>query len=66
MSRLNLKQIITACAVVLACGCASRGVRCDGQLEPINPPMTASETNAEPEKPIVWDEAPDEPEARND
>lgn len=59
MSRANLKQIIPACTVVLMCGCAARGVPCDGQLQPINPPMAASEISAAPESPIVEGEVPD-------
>jgi hypothetical protein len=66
MSRVNLKQIIAASAVVLMWGCASRGVRCDGQLQPINSPVTKSAIDAMPESPEVEVEAPDQSEARDE
>jgi len=65
MSRVRLKQIVVACAVVLMWGCASRGVRCSGQLEPINAAVAGAEATAEQATPDVA-EAPNEAEVSDD
>lgn len=65
MRQTKLKRIIAAGAVViLMCGCASRSVRCDGQLQPINIPQVGTETTAEPDE--VEIEVPAESEAARD
>lgn len=49
---MNVIVLVLVCLALLACGCSSSAVRCDGRLTPINSPAANSEgrSNIQPER----------------
>ncbi|MFZ1905025.1 MAG: hypothetical protein WAU56_06505 [Steroidobacteraceae bacterium] len=46
-----MKTLYLICVIALASACAQHRVRCDGRLEPINPPPAADAAAASPTVP---------------